>query len=322
MKKTELFNYLEEIEILTSEESTTIKSKLQNPVFSIHWELRSLLYIGISLLTSGLGILIYQNIDTIGHSVLIGLIALLCGSLFFFVFKNAHPFSWKHVEDEAKLKDFALLGACMLFLILGGYLQYQYHIFGQKYGLATMIPAIVFFGLAYRFDHKGVLAMGITSLASSIGLSISPTSILKDNDFLSLELVISAMVLGIGLLLVSFLMEKRELKAHFSFTYLVFGFNLTVVAALSGLFNFDWKVVYGLIAILLALGAIWYARQSKSYIFMLLGVLTAYIAFSYFFVELISKYDAYELYLYYFMASAGGVIYFLINLKQLVKGKS
>lgn len=322
MKKTDLFDFLEEHEIFTSEESTIVAGKVEMQALSIHWELRTLLYFGISLLSSGLGILIYQNIESIGHNVLIGLIALICISLFYFTFKNAKSFSWKLVENQEKFKDFALLGACISFLILGGYLQFQYNIFGERYGLATMIPAAVFFGLAYRFDHRGVLSMGITSLASSIGLSITPTRLLKDNDFLSQELVMSAIILGASLIFFSFFMEKRKMKAHFSFTYLFFGLNLAAIAALSGVFNFDLNVIYALIVIVLAIGSISYSRQSKSYIFMLLGVIYGYVAISYFFIQLMNKFESIFLYQFYFLASAGGVIFFLINLKKLVKGKS
>jgi hypothetical protein len=281
-----------------------------------------LLYLGISMLTSGLGILIYQNIDSIGHNVIIGLVAILCIFLFYLTFKNAKAFSWGLVEDNEKFKDFALLGACITFLILGGYLQYQYSIFGEKYGLATLISAILFFALAYRFDHRGVLSMGISSLASSIGLSISPTSILKENDFSNESLVVSAIILGLGLISLSFLFERVKMKAHFSFTYLLFGLNLAAIAALSSLFNFDWKIVSGLIELLLAGGAIWYSKQTQSYVFMLLGVIYGYITITYFFIEIVDKLNAFIFYEFYFLASAGGIIYFLIKLKKLVKGKS
>lgn len=322
MNKTELFNYLQEKEILSDEERIDLKGTVEKLPFSVHWELRVLLYAGISALSAGLGVLIYQNIDTIGHSVLIGLISLLCAGLFFYVFKNAKPFSWELVEDQEKFKDFALLGACITFLTLGGYLQYQYNFFGDKYGLATMIPAVVFTALAYRFDHRGVLAMAITSLASSIGLSITPTRIIQDNDFLSQELVLSAILLGIGLIFISFVLERRNMKAHFSFTYLFFGLNLAAIAGLAGVFNFDLRMLYGLLVLVLSVGAIWYSRQNQSYLFMLLGVIYGYITLTYFFVDLMDFFDSYIMYEFYFFTSAGGVIYFLINLKKLVKGKS
>ena len=47
-------------------------------LFSIHWEVKTLLYIGVLLLTGGIGILIYKNIETIGHTVILALIGAVC----------------------------------------------------------------------------------------------------------------------------------------------------------------------------------------------------------------------------------------------------
>src|SRR5690606_17109609 len=43
---------------------------LEKPL-SVHWDLRSLLYLGILLTTTAAGILIYKNIDTIGHDAML-----------------------------------------------------------------------------------------------------------------------------------------------------------------------------------------------------------------------------------------------------------
>ena len=46
-------------------------------LFSLYWELRLLLYLGVLLLTGGLGILVYKHIDTIGHQAVLAFIALV-----------------------------------------------------------------------------------------------------------------------------------------------------------------------------------------------------------------------------------------------------
>jgi len=43
--------------------------------FSLHWELKTLLYLGVLLLNLGLGYLIYDNIDNIGHNAVMVAIA-------------------------------------------------------------------------------------------------------------------------------------------------------------------------------------------------------------------------------------------------------
>lgn len=318
MQNLSLLEKLTEKNIISAEQASQIKVSDSNQAFSIHWELRLLLYLGITLLSSGLGVLIYKNIDTIGHNILIGLIALACLACFYYAFRHRKPFSWSEIEESTNLDDFALLGGCLAFLTLEGYLQYQYNFFGTRYGLAAFLPAVLFFFCAYYFDHRGILSMAITALASWIGISITPLRLLKNNDFNSQDMIITAISLGVFLMIVGWVSIQKELKKHFSFTYFVFGGNLTFIAALSGLFAFDLKFVYGIIIAVLSYLSITYARTKHSYLFLLMGVIYGYIAFTYTAFKILpSDLDPF-LYMLYFMLSAAGVVLFLIKIKEIV----
>jgi uncharacterized membrane-anchored protein len=314
-------NILLEKEIISPELASKIDLEEKNKPFSIHWELRTLLYLGITCLTSGLGVLIYKNIDTIGHNILIALIGLACAGCFYFAIKHNKPFTWEEVKNPENLADFALLGGCVLFLMLEGYLQYQYNLFGNRYGIAALIPAIVFFYCAYRFDHRGVLSMAITALASWIGVSIAPVTLWQSNNFNTQPLTVTALALGILLTLAGWFSEKFNKKAHFSFTYLLFGGNLAFVAASIGLYNFDFKIAYFLIIAVLTFLSITYARQKQSYLFLLMGAIYGYCAFTYGFFKVVPNDADFFLYQFYFLGTAAGIIYFLINIKKIVKNK-
>ncbi len=318
MQNLSLLEKLTEKNIISDEQASQIKVSDSNQPFSIHWELRLLLYLGITLLSSGLGVLIYKNIDTIGHNILISLIALVCLACFYYAFRHRKPFLWGEIEESTNLDDFALLGGCLAFLTLEGYLQYQYNFFGTRYGLVAFLPAVLFFFCAYYFDHRGVLSMAITALASWIGISITPLRLLKNNDFNSQDMVITSISLGIFLIIVGWISIQKELKRHFSFTYFIFGGNLTFIAALSGLFAFDLKFIYGIIIAVLSYLSITYARTKHSYLFLLMGVIYGYIAFTYMAFKILpSDLDPF-LYMLYFMLSAAGVVLFLIKIKEIV----
>ena len=126
MTTKELLQNLSNQKILSPQQAASIEAFKNNPLFSIHWELRTLLYIGIIFLTGGLGTLLYQNIDSIGHSAIVAFITLLCAAAFGYAYWKRMPFSRQEVQNSSKFADFALLLACLLFLILEGYLQYQY----------------------------------------------------------------------------------------------------------------------------------------------------------------------------------------------------
>jgi uncharacterized membrane protein len=321
MKTQTILNSLQEKNIITPEQNTLIAEYERTKPFSIHYELRTLLYLGITLFTGGLGVLIYQNIDTIGHTVIVALIALITLACFGFAYLKRSPFSWEEVKNQAPFADFALLLGCMMFLILEGYLQYQYNLFGTKYGLVTIIPALIFIPAAYFFDHRGVLSMGLTALASWVGVSIAPLSVLSQNDFSAPHFLLTAIALGLILSGVGLYSEYKNLKKHFSFTYLLLGSNLTLIASMVGMFNHAHWYVYTFIALALCTGLFFYARKTQSYLFLLMGVIYGYIAFSYLLFRIVEMSENQELWIlgmYYFLASGVGVVIFLINIKKIL----
>jgi uncharacterized membrane protein len=325
MNPETILNSLQEKNIISPEQNTLIAEYERTKPFSIHYELRTFLYLGITLFTGGLGVLIYQNIDTIGHTVIVVLIAIITLACFGYAYLKRSHFSWGEVKNQAQFADFALLLGCMMFLVLEGYLQYQYNLFGTKYGLVTIIPAIIFILVAYFFDHRGVLSMGLTALASWVGVSIAPLSVLSQNDFSAPHFLFTAIALGLVLSGVGLYSEYKNLKKHFSFTYLLLGSNLTLIACMVGMFNHGNWFIYVVIALALSVGLFFYARKTQSYLFLLMGVIYGYIAFSYLLFRIVEMSENQELWIlgmYYFLASGVGVVMFLINIKKILLGGS
>ncbi len=321
MSTQEILKSLTEKGIITEEKATQVADYEAIKPFSVHWELRTILYLGIVIFTTGLGMLVYKNIDTVGHDVLIVLTAILTVACFIYVYQKRQPFSWQEVKNPSKFVDYILLLGCTLFLILEGYLQYRHRIFGTRYGLATFIPAVLFFICAYCFDHKGVLSMAITALASWLGLAIAPLSLLEKNDFTDPQLVITATILGLILVGISWFSEQKELKKHFSYTYLLLGGNLASIATLIGLFSNDFKLIYLLIIVGLCYYFIYYARRKQSFIFLLMGVIFGYAAFSYAIFHFLPDEFGFFFGSIYFLATSAGVILFLLNVKKILGTK-
>lgn len=322
MQTQTILQDLQQKSIITAKQSAVISEYEKQKPFSLHYELRTVLYLGITLLTGGLGVLIYQNLDTIGHGVIVALIALITLACFGFVFWKRQPFTWEEAKNAHTFADFALLLGCTSFLILEGYLQFQYDLFGTKYGLVTILPAILFFFSAYIFDHRGVLSMAITAFASWVGVSIAPLSVLSQNDFSAPHFINTAIVLGLGLSATGLVSEYKNLKKHFSFTYLLLGSNLTLIAALTGMFSQLLWFIYAFITLILCVGLFLYARKTQSYIFLLMGTIYGYIALTYILFKLVFSVDnelVYSLAMYYFLLSGVGVIMFLLNIKKILK---
>ncbi|MEO6037647.1 MAG: DUF2157 domain-containing protein, partial [Saprospiraceae bacterium] len=183
-------------EIIAPEEAEKIRLFEAQKPFSLHWELTTLLYLGVLLLNIGLGFIIYENIDSIGHAVIIALIGAVSAGCFWYAIRHRKPFSKGESESPTPYYDYILLLGCLTFLLMEGYWQFQYHLFGTRYGLATLIPMLLFFGLAYWLDNRGVLTMAITALASWLGVTVTTNELLTNNNFDNPTIVNTAIFLG------------------------------------------------------------------------------------------------------------------------------
>ncbi|MCC7301518.1 MAG: DUF2157 domain-containing protein [Bacteroidia bacterium] len=314
---------LKKKQIIGDEQKNTLDDLEITHPLSIHWELRVILYLGVTLLSTGLGILIYKNIDTIGHHVIIALNALACTACFWYIWKHKLPFHWGSMQHPSPFYDYVLLLGVLLLGILTGYIQYQYEIFGTHYGLATLLPSLAYLFLAYRFDHKGVLSLSVTGLAAWAGISVSLHDLLENNFDSERELMYTGIAFGICTGAAAWFTEQKEKKKHFAFTFHNFAANIFFIAALSGLFSGEAEV---LMVLLIAAGVyfyIYYARKMKSFIFLLYSVIYGYIMFSYLFILLMDWMSGNDdlmitLGFLYFMASAGGVVLFFIHYKKLL----
>lgn len=302
-----------------------IKLKQQHKLISVHWEIKTLLYLGVLLLSAGLGILVYKNIDTIGHQVILLLIALVCSACFFYCFKKKLPFSTGKVAAPNSFFDYVLLLACCTFITFVSYLQFQYNLFGNRYGLALFFPMVVLFFSAYYFDHLGILSMSIVNLAAWLGITVTPVQILESNDFNDARIIFTGLALGIVLMLAAWVTKKKNIKKHFEFTYANFATHILMISCLAAMFYFN--NLY-LVWFLLLMGLVYFfyrkALPDKSFYFILILTLYAYIGISYVVINLLTHIGSSGLgpvYLgfFYFIISGIALVLFLISTNKKIK---
>ncbi|MCW3111155.1 MAG: hypothetical protein JWQ09_5661, partial [Segetibacter sp.] len=205
-----------------------------------------------------------------------------------------------------------------------GYLQFEYKIFGSDWGLATFVPMVFLFISAYYFDHLGVLSMAITNLAAWAGFTVAPLNIIRANDFRDEQLIYTAIILGLGLLALSFVSGSRQIKAHFALTYKNFGAHILFISLLAALFHFDhifllWFVILATVSVLFFQKAL----KERSFYFLVITVLYSYVALSYVISNLLWRTGESEGVLYlgliYFIASGIGLIRILIHYNKMLK---
>lgn len=319
----DLFEKLHNVGLISPESLEKVRTVSGNRLFSLHWELKTLLYLGVLLLSGGLGILIYKNIDTIGHQVILLLIGLVCAGCFYYCTRKQLPFSWKKAPAPNSFFDYILLLGCLTFVTFITYMQVQYNVFGTRYGSATFIPLLVLFFSAYYFDHLGVLSMAVTNLAAWMGVAVTPFQVLSQNDFSSHRLIYTGLLLGVILIVAAYISNAKQLKSHFAFTYSNFGTHILLISCLAGMFAFEhtyllWFLVLAGATVFFYLQAV----RNHSFYFLLIITLYAYIGLSYVVLRLLSNLDGENaLYtgLLYFIGSGIGAVLFLINLNKSIK---
>ena len=317
---------LERADLLPPAQARAIADDERSRPFSLHYELRALLYLGVTLLAGGLGVLIYQNRDTLGQEAITALITVAMLASFWYAARHRPAFTWGEAPRTSIAADYLLLLGCLLFVVLEGYVQYQYGVFGQRYGLATVLPALLFFPLAYRYDHRGVLGLGIAALGAWVGVRTAPLAVLS-GAFSSYLFAGPALGLGLVLVAAGLASERWRRKPHFAFTYLAVGTNLAELGALGRAFN-DSKLIalpWLLLMLALSAGLVWYARRTQSYLFLLLGVAYGYVAVTYLAVLCLDAIDAHEIFtpllLLYFPATLVGLVLLFLNIKQILRLK-
>lgn len=317
---TALFKELMEQNTISEEEYIKVAGHKSQPI-NVYPELTTLLYLGILLFTAGLGILIYKNLDTIGHQVVVIFIALVSIACFIYSIIHAKGFSRSKVDSPGIVYDYILLLGCLLLLTFIAYVQFEYNLFGTHWGLAAFVPMVILFAAAYYFDHIGVLALAISNLATWVGFTITPMHLWSGaND----KIIHAGIVLGLFLLAVSYITTIKDHKAHFGFTYKNFGMHILLTSLLAGSFTYDHVYLFYFIA-LAAVCFFFFRNAIRDSSFYLLAVSAGYfyIGVSYVVVHLTAE-QAFSMgiiYLnsIYFIISGIMLIWMLIHYNKIIK---
>jgi hypothetical protein len=317
MRPTQLKELLQR-ELINEAQFDHLQNIITRKIFSAYYELRIVLYLGVMLFTAGVGILIYLNIGDLGH--LLSIIALFTLTIvcFLYAFKYAPPYTNQKVKPPTPLFDYVVLLGCLLFIAALTYLEFQYHLLEYNLGSTTLVTAAFFLYAAYRFDHLGILSLAITALASYFSIAVSPQQWYRGYEFTGEHLHITALSFGAALAGCAMFLNKNKIKAHFTFTYVNFAALIFLTGALSGVFMTEPYIFY-LFALYAGCGfCVYYANREKSFLFLLYAFLYGYIATTYWlFDTILSNADA--LWFFYFFASCGGFIYFIIRYKSYFK---
>lgn len=271
---------------VTTEQHDEIKHYRQLGIFSLNSELLFFVYLSVLLFTGGIGVFVYKNIDSIGHLAILAVNFIVMLACFYFSFKKAKGFSKEEVLFDNPFYDYLVLAGSILGCIFIGYVQYQYAVFGKDFGLVSLFSASLCFGVAYYFDNKSVLSIAIPGLATFIGITITPQTLLENEIYSNPNLSYSGLALGSVSILWMEYTVNQDFKKHFHIIYATFALNLVCICCIAGLLENYWFVFVPLMA-----AAIYYfykvSYQIHSTFIFVLSLIFGYIGINIFLGRLI-----------------------------------
>lgn len=112
------------------------------------------------LIASGVSMYVARHMEQIGPTA----IAITIGAM------GAACLVWVELKSRAPLDDYlVLLGALLLSADLG-FIESQWHPFGEEWQRHFLLLAILHAAIAYWFDSRAVLSLSIVALAAFVGI--------------------------------------------------------------------------------------------------------------------------------------------------------
>lgn len=253
--------------------------------FSIYPELRTLTWLAVMAIVTGVGILVAHHIDEIGPltlAIVIGAASAAC-----------YAWAWTHRREPALLDEYLLLLASLLLSADVGYVEHEFHLLGDAWNRYLLLLAIAHAVVAYLFESRTVLALSIGALAGYLGIDRNVDALWSSDVAVAIRGFVCAAIV----LVWREVDRRRRPHTTFSDVFAHFAANLAFWSALILAFDDDTMLLG--VALVLGIAAVVtvHAFRSGSEAFLLYAYFYAVIAADRFVVHVIGDNAAAAFYL-------------------------
>jgi hypothetical protein len=274
-------NDLEGAGILNGEQAALLRRIYGRELFSVHWELRMLLYAGILILTTGLGLLIAKYFASIGHVALLAAIGLGSAGCFAYCLRRGGGFSAEMVPTPHAAYDYVLFLGCLLIGTFQGYLELRYQVLAQHWNWWLLGSGLFYLFCAHYFDNRLVLSLALSTLGAWLGVK---TSLFTGGRW---EPALRGNAISFGAIVVAAGIAQVRLgwKRHFLPVHLHLGVNVLLAALVSGTDSRSRGIFYLAALLLACAGSALYAQRARRFAFLLYAVLYGYVGVTIFVLQ-------------------------------------
>jgi hypothetical protein len=267
---------LREKAILSDTQAARLLPVARRELVSVRLELRTLLYAGVLLAVSGVGLVLKENHERIGPSAIASLLGAAALACFAYVFRRSPPFSWGASASPHVAADYVLLLGVLLVGSDLVYLEMQFRFLGANWTTHLLVLSLIALAAAYRFDSRVVLSLALSSFAAWRGLSTPLESVFSDRPQ---SMRANALGCGALFLAAALVSVRARKKAHFEAVYSAFGWLLLFSGLLSGALQAgkQWPL-WDLAACLAAAAVVAFAFRFRRIFDFAVAVLALYLS--------------------------------------------
>jgi hypothetical protein len=265
-------------DVLSAEQAAFFDRVARRGLVSVRFEIRTLLYVGVLLLTSGVGVLVALHQEEIGPLAIAAGIALAAAGSLIWVARRAAPFSWGEIPSPSVAFDYVLLLGLLLVAADLAYVEVQFTVLGPRWAYHLLIVGVLYLLAAYRWDSRTALGLAVATLAAWRGLSVSlvPAMI---GPGVAADLRASAIALGALYVGAAVLSVRLARKPHFEEVFASTGLLLLLGGLLSGVLDDRQAWSAWLVAVLLTAGGVMaVAFRLGRALYFAVALVAAYIA--------------------------------------------
>ena len=216
-------------------------------------ELKALLYVGVLVAVTGVGLFVKEHHDRLGPVLIASLLGVAAIACLMYAFRRSPPFSWGETASPHLAADYVLLLGALLVASDLAYLERQFRFLGEDWPDHFLVVAAVYFVLAYRFDSRAVLSLALTAFAAWRGVSAG-IAFQTSRELAVADVRWNAIGCGLLFLAAGVVSVRLRRKPHFEPVYVTAGLLLLFGGILSGALQGShsswllWEIALGLAA--------------------------------------------------------------------------
>ena len=274
--------------VLAPDKAAVPLRSARGELLSVRFELRTLLWLGVSLVVAGVGLLVKENLDRIGPLAIAVALALAAAACLAWVARVAPRFSWgKQASSNLAFDYILLLGATLVGADLV-FIEVKFTPLGAGWPWHLFFTSLLYAALALRFDSRLVLSLALSTFAAWRGVAMGSLASVPFGHWQPGLVRANAIACGVLFVVGGWLLMRLRRKAHFEPVAAHMGWLLVLGGIGSGMVEGPaGRLWTAWAAVLLATGGAlaWGAARARRFWLFALGVLGAYAAVSRFVVE-------------------------------------